>query len=224
MNFLAAHICSICEFDSWVKKIPWGRKWQPTPIFLPEKSHGQRSLEGYSPWGLKESDTSEQLNHNSRAREMGKAVRKHCNTVLQRPSTVPGMFLFLEGLRVGVCGPLRSPWVTLAAKSLQSCPTLCDPHRWQPIRLPHPWDSPGKNTGVGCHFLLQFMKEKSESEVAQWCLTLSNSMDCSLPGSSIRGFSRQEYWSGVPLPSLGIHKSPELSGKILGNTFFCGNR
>ena len=49
-----------------------------------------------------------------------------------------------------------------AAKSLQSCPTLCDPHRRQPTRLPRPWDSPGKNTGVGCHFLLQCMNMKSE--------------------------------------------------------------
>ena len=53
-----------------------------------------------------------------------------------------------------------------AAKSLQSCPTLCGPHRLQPTRLRHPWDSPGRNTGVGCHFLLQCMKMKSESEVA----------------------------------------------------------
>ena len=73
-----------------------------------------------------------------------------------------------------------------AAKSLQSCPTLCDP-RWQPTRLPRPWDSPGKNTGVGCHFLLQRMKVKSESEVAQSCLTLSNPMDRSPPGSPIHG-------------------------------------
>ena len=73
-----------------------------------------------------------------------------------------------------------------AAKSLQSCPTL-RPHRWQPTRLPRPWDSQGKNTGVGCHFLLQCMKEKSESEVAQSCLTLSDPMDCSLPGSSVHG-------------------------------------
>ena len=70
----------------------------------------------------------------------------------------------------------------------------------QPTRLPRPWDSPGKNTGVGCHFLLQCMKEKSESEGAQLCPTLSDPMDCSLPGSSVHGFSRQEYWSGVPLP------------------------
>ena len=61
------------------------------------------------------------------------------------------------------------------------------PHRWQPTRLPSPWDSPGKNTGVGCHFLLQCKKVKSESEGAQSCPTLSNPMDCSPPGSSIHG-------------------------------------
>ena len=66
-----------------------------------------------------------------------------------------------------------------AAKSLQSCPTVCDPRDGSP---PRPCDSPGKNTGVGCHFLLQCMKVKSESEVAQSCPTLS-----SLPGSSIHG-------------------------------------
>ena len=61
------------------------------------------------------------------------------------------------------------------------------PHRLQPNRLPRPWDSPGKNTGMGCHFLLQCMKVKSEREVAQSCPTLSDPMDCSLPGSSIHG-------------------------------------
>ena len=79
-----------------------------------------------------------------------------------------------------------------AAESLQSCPTL-QPHGWQPPRLPHPWDSPGKNTGAGCHVLLQCMKGKSESEVAQSCPTLSDPMDCLLRGSSTHGFSRQEY-------------------------------
>ena len=61
------------------------------------------------------------------------------------------------------------------------------PHRWQPTRLPCPWDSPGKNTGEGCHFLLQCMKVKSQSEVAQSCPTLSDLMDCSPPDSSIHG-------------------------------------
>ena len=74
----------------------------------------------------------------------------------------------------------------VAAKSLQSCLTLPS-HRRQPTRLPRPWDSPGKNTGVGCRFLLQCMKVKSESGVAQSCPTLSDPMDCSPPGSSVHG-------------------------------------
>ena len=60
------------------------------------------------------------------------------------------------------------------------------PHGRKPTRLPRPWDSPGKNTGMGCHFLLQCMKEKSESEVAQSYPTLRDSMDCKLPGSSVQ--------------------------------------
>ena len=85
-----------------------------------------------------------------------------------------------------------------AAKSLQSCPTV-QPQRRKPTRLPRPWDSPGKNTGVGCHFLLQCMKVKRESEVAQSCPTLSDSMDCSLPGSSIHGIfqARVLEWGAI---------------------------
>ena len=68
------------------------------------------------------------------------------------------------------------------------------PQKRQPTRLPHPRDSPGKNTGVGCHFLFQCMKVKSESEVAQSCLTHSDPMDCSLPGSSIHGILSRGKW------------------------------
>ena len=73
------------------------------------------------------------------------------------------------------------------------------PHRRKPTRLPRPWDSPGKNTGGGCHFLLQCMKAESESEVAQSCLTLSDPMDCSLPGSSIHGIfqARVLEWGAI---------------------------
>ena len=73
------------------------------------------------------------------------------------------------------------------------------PHRRQPTRLPRPWDSPGKNTGVGCHFLFQCMKVKSESEVAQSCLTLRDPMDHSLPGSSIHGIfqARVLEWGAI---------------------------
>ena len=73
-----------------------------------------------------------------------------------------------------------------AAKSLQSCLTL-RPHGWQPTRLPHPCDSPGKNTGVVCHFPLQCMNVKNESQVIQSCPTPSDPTDCSLAGSSVHG-------------------------------------
>ena len=75
------------------------------------------------------------------------------------------------------------------------------PHRQQPTRLPRPWDSPGKNIGVGCHFLLQCMKVKNESEVTQSCPTLSAPWTAAYQAPPFMGFSRQEYWSGVPLPS-----------------------
>ena len=78
------------------------------------------------------------------------------------------------------------------------------PHRWQPTRLPCPWDSPGKNTGVGCHFLLQSIKVKSESEVTQSCPTLSDPMDCSLPGSSIHGIFQARVRSCVFINSANL--------------------
>ena len=83
------------------------------------------------------------------------------------------------------------------------------PHRRQPIRLPYPWDSPGKNTGVGCHFLLQCMKVKSESEVTQSCPTLSNPIDCSLPGSSVHGIfqARVLEWGAIAFSDWVINVS-----------------
>ena len=77
-------------------------------------------------------------------------------------------------------------------------------HRRQPTRLPCPWDSPGKNTGVGCHFLLQCIKVRSESEIAQSCLTLSNPMDCSPPGSSVHGIfqARVLEWGAIAFSDL----------------------
>ena len=75
-------------------------------------------------------------------------------------------------------------------------------------RLHCPWDSPGKNTGVGCHFLLRCMKVKSESEVAQSCPTLSDPTDCSLPGSSAHGIFQARVLEWVPLPSpLVVHRA-----------------
>ena len=80
------------------------------------------------------------------------------------------------------------------------------PHRRQPTRLPRPWDSPGKNTGVGCHFLLHCVKVKSESEVAQLRHTRSDPMDCSLPGSSVHGIpqARVLEWLAIAFSVLTL--------------------
>ena len=106
-----------------------------------------------------------------------------------------------------------------AARSLQSCRTLCNPID---SRLPHPWDSPGKKTGVGCHFLLQCRKVKSESEVAHSCPTLSDPMDCSLPGSSIHGIfqARVLEWGAIAFSTqcraaISISKTVSLPPRIL---------
>ena len=74
------------------------------------------------------------------------------------------------------------------------------PHRWQPTRLRHPWDSPGKNTGVGCHFLLQCMKVKVKS--LSKCPTLCDPIDCSLPGSSIHGIFQARVLAAAAAKSL----------------------
>ena len=83
---------------------------------------------------------------------------------------------------------------------------LQQPHGQQPTRLPRPWDPPGKNTGVGCHFLLQCMKGTSESEVAQSCPTLCDPMDCSPLGSSVHGIfqARALEWGAIALSTMGI--------------------
>ena len=89
------------------------------------------------------------------------------------------------------------------------------PQRRQPARLPRPWDSPGKNTGVGCHFLIQCMKVESESEVTQLCLTLSDPMDCSPPGSSVHGIfqARVLEWGAIAFLKMNeptIFKLPNI--------------
>ena len=123
----------------------WRRKWQPTPVLLPGESHGRRSLVGYSPWGCKESDTTERLHFTS---------------------------CFKKVIRDTFC-------LSVSANILKNFP--------------------GKNTGAGCHFLLQCMKVKSESEVTRLCPTLSDPMDCSLPGSSIHGIfqARVLEWGAI---------------------------
>ena len=89
------------------------------------------------------------------------------------------------------------------------------PHRWLPIRLHRPWDSPGKNTGVGCHFLLQCVKVKSESEVAPSCPTLRDPMDCSLPGSFIHGIFQERVLEWVAIAFSVKEASLSLLAKFL---------
>ena len=91
--------------------------------------------------------------------------------------------------------------LNLDAKSLQSCPTLCDPIDGRPPGSCVPGILQAKNTGVGSHFLLQCMKVKSESEVTQSCPTLATPWTAAHQAPPSTGFSRQEYWNGVPLPS-----------------------
>ena len=116
----------------------------------------------------------------------------------------PSMGFSRQEYHSGLPLPSSSTYAAAATMLLQSCPTLCDPHRRQPTRLPHPWDSPGKNTGVGYHCLLQCMKVKNESEVGQLCLTVSDPMDCSLPGSFVHGIflARVQEWVAIALSAV----------------------
>ena len=112
--------------------------------------------------------------------------------------------------------------ITAAAAAVAS--VLSDsvwPHRQQPTRLPHPWDSPGKNTGVGCHFLLQCMKVESESEVTQSCLTLSDPMHCSQPGFSIHGIFQATVleWGAI---AFSTHITPWKYIFLTFNIFLLG--
>ena len=145
------------RFNPWVRNVLWRRKWQTTPVFLPGEFHGLGSLAGYSLWGHKESNTTE--------------VTQHA-CIFHPPEHLLCLFI--------TCCCCCCCVASVVSDSVR-------PHRWQPTRLPRPWDLPGKNTGVGFHFLLQCMKVKSESEVTQSCPTLSDPMDCSLPGPSIHG-------------------------------------
>ena len=167
--------CRRSGLDPWVGKIPWRRKWLPTPEFLPGRSHEQRK-------------TSIPSSTNN------STTQRKCLLRLASIFCLCEVFYIrlwanncLKSLEPASLSPLiHRAAAAAAAKSLQSCPTLW-PHRRQPTRLRRPWDSPGKNTGVGCHLLLQCMKAKSECEVAQSCPTLHDPMDWSLPGSSVRG-------------------------------------
>ena len=141
------------------------------------------------------------------------------NKFLSQTSPISPHFPWLEGsIGIGNSVPdydikLTAPWILILTlkifwRTRKSCcccwvaSVVSDsvrPHRQQPTRLPCPWDSPGKSTGVGCPFLLQCMKVKSESEVTQSCPTLSYPMDCSPPGPSVHGIfqARVLEWGAI---------------------------
>ena len=117
------------------------------------------------------------------------------------------LFLFICQLSQQFYFPavlLNCNCLCFSAESLQSCLTLCDPIDGSPSGS-RPWDSPGKNTGVGCHFLLQCMKVKSESEVAQSCLTFSDPMDRSPPGSPVHGIFQARVLEWVCFPRATLN-------------------
>ena len=115
--------------------------------------------------------------------------------------------------------PQNQPFAAAAAAVTSVVSDHVRPHRRQPTRLPRPWDSQGKDTGVGCRFLLHCMKVKSESEVTQSCLTPSNPMECSLPGSSIQGIfqARVLEWGAIAFSEPTLYKclsSESTSSKL----------
>ena len=118
----------------------------------------------------------------------------------------------------------KEPYSKSAAAVTSVVSDSVQPHRQKPTRLPWPWDSPGKNTGVGCHFLLQCMKVKSESEVTQSFPTLSDPIDCSLPGSSIHGIfqARVLEWGAIAFSiTINLHIYNKLIyNKAVKNTLW----
>ena len=116
-----------------------------------------------------------------------------------------------------VHGASRSQTCWAAAKLLQSCPTLCDPIDGSPPGPPRLWGSPGKNIGAGCHFLLQCMQVKSESEVSQSCPTLRHPMDYGLPGSPVPGIfqARVLEWGAIAFSELDMTETKHSASCLL---------
>ena len=181
---------------------------------------------GYGPHGHKESDMTKATQFTPTRTQTGahclllkRTDRKgHANAAgtslislsakpglgrLARPVTDMPHAASASVLPMNILCPVTADAATAAAKSLVVSDSV-RPHRRQPTRVPHPWDSPGKNTGVGCHFLLQCMKVKSESEVAQSCPTLRDSTDCSLPVSSVHGIlqARVLEWGAIAFSAV----------------------
>ena len=164
-------------------------------MFLPGESQGWGSFVGCHLWGHTELDTTEVtqqslqiITHNERQTDL-----VSLSYSLTFSPGITNLLTNIESFTEELCRDCCCCEVaSVVSDSVQ-------PQRQQPTRLYCPWDSPGKNTGVGCHFLLQCMKVKSESEVAQLFPTLSDPMVCSLPGSSVLGIlqARVLEWAAI---------------------------
>ena len=148
-------------FNVWVRKISWNGKWQPTPVFLPGKFHGQRSLVGYSPWGAKVHGVTKSRTRRSTHTQCvyGMAFRAQLKGCI-KVDICPCYICEICSMGVGLThetGAASKVVVCMKSESevTQLCPTLCDPHGPYRTRLLCPWNSPGKNTGVGSYSLLQ---------------------------------------------------------------------
>ena len=189
-----------------VRKIPWRRKWQPTPVFLPGKSHGQRSLAGYSSWSHRRVGhdlVTKPQRYNEG--QIWMSIKNHVGTslvvqwlTLQVPNAGGPGFIPHQGTRAHM---LQLQPAATAAKSLQSCPTLCDPIDGSPPGSPVPGILQARTLEwVAISFSNAWKwKVKGKSLSRVWLLATPWTAAFQAPPSM--GFSRQEYWSGVPSPS-----------------------
>ena len=151
---------------------PWIRKWQPTPVFLPGKFHGQRNLMGYSPGGHKRVRHSWAIEH----------THTHCDYLLKLHC--------------------YSAAAAIAAKSLQLCPTLCDPIDGSPPVSPDPGILQARTLACVAISFSNAWKWKVEVKSLSCVWLLATPWTAAHQAPPSTGFSRQEYWSGVPSPSL----------------------
>ena len=193
--------CRRCGFYPWVGKIPWRRKWLPTSVFLRGESHWQRSLAGYSPWGWKESNTTEQLTHKE---WLEVSVLQVCS------------FLFTELPLSGGYSCQNSSWcldsidkdhcpvaaAAAAAKSLQSCPTLYDPIYGSPPGSPVPGILQARTLERVAISFSNAWKWKVKVKSLSCVRLLATPQTAASQAPLSMGCSRQQYWSGLPVPSL----------------------
>ena len=179
--------------------------------WTPGVGDGQGGLVCCGSWGHKELDTTEwlnwtELNWKRFFIDVVNSSFLWCRSICRETKTKNYRNVLEEFFRNLSYQGQALAWVSLLLLLLSRFSRVR--HRQQPTRLPRPWDSPGKNTGVGCQFLLQCRKVKSKSEVAQPCPTLSDPMDYSLPGSSVHGIfqARVLEWGAIAFSGLSLKR------------------